>query len=273
MSNIIFQPTWTRKPLKPVFDLLHPAIKNADNLLSFDRVASDGSPWDDAAKVFWVPDTTGGTTAYKKQPIRNSMQFARQDIDESGICYKAPVTGLNPNNVPIFVMVGYTVLAAPAGSWRGIISIGNTRRDSSGCWNITSNGATNWQSWVGGSRFPAPLEVGKKHFIIYRFDGNTGHQQYNSTNGYWQTLTQASSNGTTSDHLWLGTAYIGELPVAFDYLVGSIGSAPSIDVCNSLVKNPYQIFKPKTYIISDAVAPPVTGIEVFRRRMIMRKSA
>ena len=254
MAGYVLKRKPTRKPLKPVFDSTHPAVRKADHLLSFDRVDENGAPWDEAQKAFWATNTTNGTTPYKKQSVSGSMQLARQDIDEAGIAYQAPATGLNPNNVPVFVIVGFTVLQAPSASWRGIISLGNLLRDSSGCWNITSNGTTEFQSWIGGSRFLAPIEVGKKHFIIYRYDGVDQHQQYNSALGYWQTLTQAASNGTTSDSLWLGTAYTGELPVAFDFLVSSVGSAPSIATCESLVKNPYQVFKPKAQYIDISVA-------------------
>jgi len=261
--------TRTSKPSYPKFDLSHPVIKAADHHLSF----SNRGIYDEKAGVEWTSVTTNGTTEYAHDPINGSMHFVRQDIDESGIVYQAPLNGLDPATNPLFFVLSYTVLSAPTGSSKAFIQIGNSTRDGSPLFNRTSESTTTFRSWIGGWQFAGtPVNVGEKHLLIVRYDGINHWDFYDSADGVWQTLTNAASNGGVSAGFWLGTGFAAELPVAFEYFVGGIGNAPPLEAFKDVVKNPYQLFAPQIRNI-DVIVPIVSGVSVFRRRMIMRKSA
>jgi len=128
------------------------------------------------------------------------------------------------------------------------------------------------QSWIGGVNFVNPHALGKKALLIGSWDGNGNWKLYDSNVGYWQTVV-ATGGGTSSFRFWLGAAYNTELPIALEHFIAMVGDTPADAEMNSLIANQYQIYKPKTYIISDAAPTPPAGIEVFRRRMIMKKAA
>ena len=247
VSNIASSASFTTgaSTVPSLFDPTHEVVINATSLLSFDVIGASGEPYDDATESYWTPDTTNGVIAYAKETINGVTQLARQDIDEAGITYQAPVTGLDPDTNPWWFMMSYNVIAAPSGSGKAIFQLANTIRDGSACFNMYSQNTTQFQHWIAGAaRFLAtPINVGTQHFVIYKYDGVNAHDYYDSEYGSWRTLAAApGTNGDTLSGFWLGTGWNAELPASFEYLVGAVGYAPSMTVMESLVLDPYQVF-------------------------------
>ena len=273
MSIIDKKRILTKKPSSPRFDFSHPIVsgissfyakptaggKGAASLLAFDRNRG-ALPYNDAKGDSWAADTTNGTEAYKYQSVDGIMQFARQDIDEAGICYDSPDAGVgvNPNSTATFMFVGYTILKAPTASNRAIFSIQNQTRHNNPSFNAHSNGTTAMRIWGPGDayQYDFPINVGKKSYFLYRFDGVDNHWFYDSNNGQWKEVTATQNNAGTDSHFTLGSGFQVELPVSFEFFMGSFGYVPTIAECMNLVKNPYQIFESKTQTIffEDAVA-------------------
>ena len=239
------QSAWEIVVVASLFDPNHEVVSNATSLVSFDVIDANGAPYDDAAAAYWTADTTNGATVYAKETINSVTQLARQDIDEAGIAYQAPATGLDPDTNAWWFMMSYNVIAAPTASGKGVFSLANTVRDASSCFNLTSQSATEFHHWIaGGFRFTAtPVSVGTQHFVIYKYDGVNAHDYYDSEYGSWRSLASApGSNGDTLSSFWLGTGWNAELPASFEYLVGAVGYAPSFATMESLVADPYQVF-------------------------------
>ena len=228
-----------------LFDPTHAAVINATSLVSFDVIDANGAPYDDATDSYWTTVTTHGATAYAKETINGVTQLARQDIDEAGISYQAPATGLDPDSNAWWFMMSYDVLAAPSGSSVALFQLANDVRDSTPCFNITSQDDLQFQHWAAGAfRFTGtPINLGSQHFVIYKYNGTGTHDYYDSEYGSWRQVTAApGSNGDTLSSFWLGTGYLAELPAAFEYFVGAVGYAPSFAELESLVADPYQVF-------------------------------
>jgi len=252
---------WTKKPNQPKWDFSNPIVSNATSLLSLTNRGAE--PYDDAEKASWTADTTNGSTPYQYQPVDGSMQFARQDIDEAGICYKSSTFQGTSNTNPLFVFLSFTVLAAPTAASKGIFQVADVARDGTPNIFLGAQDASNLRLYArNGYRFTdIPVTVGKKQFIIYCFDGANTHDFYASSKGVWETYAGGALGATASTSLWLGTGYNAELPASFEQLVVSDSYTPSLAELKSLAKNPCSLFQPRTqYIDLTAVAAPSGGI-------------
>lgn len=261
MAHFPLKRRQTKKPVNPKWDSSNPIVANATSLLSLTNRGA--TPYDDAEKASWTADTTNGTAPYKYQPVDGSIQFARQDIDEAGIAYYSQSTGLDPETNPVFVMCTYTVLAAPSAANKGVLQLADATRDGTPSLLLRSKSATELGLYAGGiDRYlNIPIDIGNKHVLIYRYDGNTEYDFYDSAKGVWENLSSAVvGNGTTSDKFWLGTGYNAELPVSFEMFVGSVGYAPSLAECKELAKNPYSLYQKTTQLI-DITVPAVGGFQ------------
>ena len=246
-SNVVHSASFTTEATTVVslFDPTHAVVINATSLVSGDVIDANGAPYDDAAEVFWATDTTNGATPYAKEIINGVSQLARQDIDESGIAYLAPITGLDPDTNAWWFMASYNVIAAPSTSGVAILSLANAVRDGGSSFNLTSESTTLLHHWIAGAwRFiGTPVSVGTQHFVIYKYDGTGTHDYYDSEYGSWRQVTGvAGTNGNATSRFLLGTGWTAELPSSFEYFVGAIGYAPSFAELESLVADPYQVF-------------------------------
>lgn len=254
MSILLQKQVCTSKPDIPEFDFTHPVVRNATSLVSFHEVGTNGEPWDDAAKEFWTANTLSGTIPYQKQNVAGAKQLARQDIDNAGIVYQAPITLEYANTgKPFWFMLSYTILEAPDQLYRGVFAVQGSARAASFPICINSQDTTYMRVWCASAfRFQnVPVAVGEKHFVIYRYDGVGNHDFYDSQYGSWRTEYLPHDDGSDlTDGFWLGTGYLAELPCAFEYVVGAFNYAPTTEELESLALNPYQVFKPKKRILS-----------------------
>lgn len=234
-----------RKPVGNVKLLhSHPIVQKANDIL----LLNDGNipPLNLINNKKWEVDTINGSQDYAYQSVNGNISLKRQDLDESGIVYKNEATTINTDNNPYFTMCIYTILAAPSAAHVSLLSRGDTSRDGLPVWFYTSESTSTLKFWFKNDyRWTGiPVNVGKKHIFLHRYDGSFNSIFYDSARGVWESFAGVSLNDTASDRTWLGGGFDNELPCAFELFIAGIGQVPSIPECHKIVKDPYSFLVP-----------------------------
>ena len=194
----------------------------------------------------WNTDTTYGSTHYEYEPANGNMTLKRQDLDTSGITYSGETSTVNTDIEPFFSFIIYTILIAPTGQWECIMSRGESPHDAGPVWLLYSDSTTQLNFYANSSTMFSgiPVTVGKREFVLHRFDGDNRHDFYSSGKGVWETSAEGAAQTNINNRNYLGSGVNKELPCAFELFISGIGKAPSLAQCKDLIHDPYQFLIP-----------------------------
>lgn len=257
-----YHPDFRQPNKKPVggveINYKNDIVASADSILLFNEI---GRPLNDNFGGDW--SEVGADTALQYKVASQNLVYGRSDIDEAGNYLQGPINGSASDSDPFFIIAIYTVLAAPSGAGKGILSYATTATSGGPTALLTSQDTTKLRYFTAsGYRFTdIPVTVGKRHILVHRYDGSSGHNFYDSAKGIWETFSSAPGGLSASNRVFIGSGFNAQAPIATELFIFGHGKVPSLAALKSFVNTPYQILKPKSepvYFTADAAGGTIT---------------